>query len=137
LWRRLIQKRKNALVGRHAVGRLLAPARTVLEPGKPVIGKPMPPLADDTRLNAHFLSDRPRAAALRRKQHDPRPLHVALRRARCSASRLKHLAYLRRSRQHALVGFASNALPTSVLGDPMQAIFGFGQDDLAKWDDSV
>jgi hypothetical protein len=40
-------------------------------------------------------------------------------------------------RQHALVGFASNALPTSVLGDPMQAIFGFGQDDLAKWDETV
>src|SRR5262249_31790684 len=40
-------------------------------------------------------------------------------------------------RQHALVGFASNALPTSVLGDPMQAIFGFGQDNLAKWDETV
>jgi AAA domain-containing protein len=40
-------------------------------------------------------------------------------------------------RQHALVGFASNALPTSVLGDPMQAIFGFGQDDLARWDETV
>jgi DNA helicase-2/ATP-dependent DNA helicase PcrA len=40
-------------------------------------------------------------------------------------------------RQHALVGFASNALPTWVLGDPMQAIFGFGQDNLAKWDETV
>jgi AAA domain len=40
-------------------------------------------------------------------------------------------------RQHGLVGFASNSLPTSVLGDPMQAIFGFGMDDLANWDDTV
>jgi DNA helicase-2/ATP-dependent DNA helicase PcrA len=40
-------------------------------------------------------------------------------------------------RQHALIGFASNSLPTSVLGDPMQAIFGFGMDDLANWDDTV
>jgi AAA domain len=40
-------------------------------------------------------------------------------------------------RQHALVGFASKSLPTSVLGDPMQAIFGFGHDDLANWDDTV
>jgi len=38
-------------------------------------------------------------------------------------------------RQHALVGHAAQVLPTCVLGDPMQAIFGFGGDDLAKWDD--
>ena len=29
------------------------------------------------------------------QQHDPRPLRLALRSARCSAARLKHLAYLR------------------------------------------
>src|SRR4051812_28200716 len=39
-------------------------------------------------------------------------------------------------RQHALVGFASNSLPMSVLGDPMQTIFGFGKDDLANWNDT-
>lgn len=38
-------------------------------------------------------------------------------------------------RQHALVGHAAQVLPTCVLGDPMQAIFGFGGDALAKWDD--
>ena len=38
-------------------------------------------------------------------------------------------------RQHAVVGHAAQVLPTCVLGDPMQAIFGFGGDDLAKWDD--
>jgi DNA helicase-2/ATP-dependent DNA helicase PcrA len=38
-------------------------------------------------------------------------------------------------RQHAVVAYAAQTLPTCVLGDPMQAIFGFGGDDLAKWDD--
>ena len=38
-------------------------------------------------------------------------------------------------RQHAAVGYAAQVLPTCVLGDPMQAIFGFGVDDLAEWDD--
>ncbi len=40
-------------------------------------------------------------------------------------------------RQHAVVAYAAQTLPTSVLGDPMQAIFGFGGDDLAKWDEDV
>ena len=40
-------------------------------------------------------------------------------------------------RQHAVVAYAAQTLPTCVLGDPMQAIFGFGGDDLAKWDDDV
>ena len=38
-------------------------------------------------------------------------------------------------RQHAIVGYAVQVLPTCVIGDPMQAIFGFGGDVLAKWDD--
>jgi len=40
-------------------------------------------------------------------------------------------------RQHAIVAWAAQSLPTSVLGDPMQAIFGFGSDDLAAWDEQV
>lgn len=40
-------------------------------------------------------------------------------------------------RQHAVVAYAAQILPTCVLGDPMQAIFGFGGDDLAKWDGDV
>lgn len=40
-------------------------------------------------------------------------------------------------RQHAVVAYAAKILPTCVLGDPMQAIFGFGTDNLAKWDDHV
>lgn len=40
-------------------------------------------------------------------------------------------------RQHAVVAFAAKTLPTCVLGDPMQAIFGFGGDNLAAWDGQV
>jgi hypothetical protein len=40
-------------------------------------------------------------------------------------------------RQHAVAYFAAQTLPTCVLGDPMQAIFGFGGDELAHWNDHV
>lgn len=40
-------------------------------------------------------------------------------------------------RQHALVWYAAQVLPTCVLGDPMQAIFGFGADPLADWSEHV
>ena len=40
-------------------------------------------------------------------------------------------------RQHAVVGYAAQMLPTCVLGDPMQAIFGLGGDDLATWNEQV
>lgn len=40
-------------------------------------------------------------------------------------------------RQHVVIGLAAEILPTCVLGDPMQAIFGFGGDDLASWDAHV
>ena len=40
-------------------------------------------------------------------------------------------------RQHALVYYAAQSLPTCVLGDPMQAIFGFGSDRLTKWDEEA
>jgi hypothetical protein len=40
-------------------------------------------------------------------------------------------------RQHAIVAYAAQSLPCCVLGDPMQAIFGFGGDDLVNWDEQV
>ena len=40
-------------------------------------------------------------------------------------------------RQHSLVAWAAKTLPTVVLGDPLQAIFGFGADNLANWDDVI
>ncbi len=39
--------------------------------------------------------------------------------------------------QHCIVGYASNVLPTCVLGDPLQAIFGFGDDTLPDWESVV
>jgi DNA helicase-2/ATP-dependent DNA helicase PcrA len=40
-------------------------------------------------------------------------------------------------RQHAIVYCAATILPTCVVGDPVQAIFGFGDDALADWDNHV
>lgn len=40
-------------------------------------------------------------------------------------------------RQHGVVFYAAKTLPTCVLGDPMQAIFGFGNDRLANWEKEV
>ncbi len=40
-------------------------------------------------------------------------------------------------RQHAVVANAAGILPTCVLGDPMQAIFGFGNDELPNWEVEV
>jgi len=40
-------------------------------------------------------------------------------------------------RQHAVVASAAQVLPTCVLGDPLQAIFGFGVDGLADWNGHV
>jgi DNA helicase-2/ATP-dependent DNA helicase PcrA len=40
-------------------------------------------------------------------------------------------------RQHAIVYNAAKVLPTCVVGDQVQAIFDFGNDDLADWDNHV
>lgn len=95
LRRRLIRKRENALVRGLAVGRLLSRPGLVPQPFKAMVGKALSPVADDARLNPHLLGNRSRAAARGRQQDYARSLHVALRRGRCPAARLKHLAYLR------------------------------------------
>jgi DNA helicase-2/ATP-dependent DNA helicase PcrA len=41
------------------------------------------------------------------------------------------------TRQHLVVKAMAATLPTCVLGDPLQAIFGFGADGLAKWSEDV
>lgn len=41
------------------------------------------------------------------------------------------------TKQHAIICHASAILPTCVVGDPVQAIFGFGDDPLASWEDDV
>ena len=40
-------------------------------------------------------------------------------------------------RQHALVTWLAQTLPTAVVGDPFQSIFGFGGDPLADWQKDV
>lgn len=40
-------------------------------------------------------------------------------------------------RQHVMVTWLAQTLPTCVLGDPLQAIFGFGGDNLPDWDTEV
>lgn len=40
-------------------------------------------------------------------------------------------------RQHAIVYYAAKVLPTCVVGDQVQAIFDFGNDDLADWNKHV
>jgi hypothetical protein len=41
------------------------------------------------------------------------------------------------TRQHALVTRLAQSLPTAIVGDPFQAIFGFGADQLADWQTDV
>jgi len=93
--RRLVQKHQYAFVRPLPVDRRLARPRKVLKSFQTVIGKAAPPIADNARLDPNFLGNRTRAAALSRQQHYPCPFHIALRRRRCPAARLKHLAYLR------------------------------------------
>lgn len=40
-------------------------------------------------------------------------------------------------RQHALVTWLAQSLPTAIVGDPFQSIFGFGGDPLADWQTQV
>jgi len=40
-------------------------------------------------------------------------------------------------RQHAMVTWLAQSLPTAIVGDPFQAIFGFGADQLADWQTDV
>lgn len=40
-------------------------------------------------------------------------------------------------RQHALVTWLAQSLPTAIVGDPFQSIFGFGGDPLADWQKDV
>lgn len=40
-------------------------------------------------------------------------------------------------RQHSLVTWLAQSLPTAIVGDPFQSIFGFGTDPLADWQSDV
>lgn len=69
--------------------------RQIVKAIKALIGKAPAPVADNAWLNPDLLGNRTRATALSRKQYYPRPPDVTLRRGRCPAASLKHLAYLR------------------------------------------
>ena len=92
--RRLIQKRQNALIRRLTVDPWLGRARPIVQSGKPLIRKSVPPFAHNARLNADLFCDRTRAVAISCQQYYPRPLYLPLRYRR-SAATLKHLALLR------------------------------------------
>jgi hypothetical protein len=93
-----------------------------------------------------------------RAGHDPsiihaaRPNYRAIRGAACNLLRAGHIndvlaaSYARllvdeyqdcTTPQHSMVCYASAALPTCVVGDPIQAIFGFGDDPLPDWDEDI
>src|SRR6202008_3263648 len=94
--RRVVQQRKDALVRRLRVDRLLPRTRLVLQTPKAFIGKAMPPKAGDPRLYTDPLGNRPSAPASRRKQNNSGTLQITLQRPRRAAASLKHLALLRR-----------------------------------------
>jgi AAA domain len=83
---------------------------------------------------------------------DPKTDYPAIREAACELLASGHLSEPLKSTysrllvdeyqdcslpQHTIVSNASTVLPTCVLGDPMQAIFGFGGIQLVNWRDDV
>ena len=81
-----------------------------------------------------------------------KPNYRAIREAACNLLKAGHLSEILKAsyarllvdeyqdcsiRQHAIVYYASRLIPTCVVGDEMQAIFGFGDDPLAKWNEHV
>src|SRR5207247_5372923 len=65
----------------------------------------MPPKAANPRLDPNFLGDRAGAAPVRRQQHYPRPLQIALQRRRRATTRLKHLAIFPRKVDFSCFGY--------------------------------
>lgn len=95
-----------------------------------------------------------------RSGHDPRILEInnarndypAIRDAACRLLQAGHISDALRATysrlivdeyqdcslvQHAIVDALATVLPTAVLGDPMQAIFGFGGNQLIQWEAHV
>jgi len=81
-----------------------------------------------------------------------RPDYVAIRRACWALLKSGHISDIIRANysriivdeyqdcsvhQHGIVLWASKTIPICALGDPMQAIFGFGDDGLPDWNDEV
>ena len=92
---RLVQHRKNALVGFRRVALGLARPQAVFQPLKPLIGKAIAPSAHDRLFNTDRALIRARARSLRRQQYHPRSPDIALRRPHCPAPSLNNCPILR------------------------------------------
>jgi hypothetical protein len=88
--RRAIQNGQDTLIRLHAVLGPRTGPRLVAQPGQTLTGIPTAPQADRARHGRHLARDRPRRAAGRRQQNDPRPHHIALFARRRSNPGLKH-----------------------------------------------
>src|SRR5665213_785339 len=70
-----------------------------------MVGIAMPPEANNPRLDANLLGNRPGAAPGRRQQNDPSPLQIALQRHRRATTCLKHLAIFLRKLDFCCFGY--------------------------------
>ena len=86
------QDARARAIGHHAWFDQIADIADTPQIGTKTITEAPSPVADNAQLDAHFRGDRARAAPLRCQQHYPRPPNIALRSARRSAARFKHLA---------------------------------------------
>ena len=94
--RRALQNRQDAA---SRLGRCIwaqARARLVDQTGQALPRETATPVADRSRHRADRPGNRPRRAALRSQQHDPRAKDIALLRRRCPHPRFKHRTILRR-----------------------------------------
>ena len=95
LRRRLIQQRQDALVRRGRVLRLSAPLARFVETRKPLLGVTHPPLRRRAGCTSNRPSDRSARHAVRRQQHNPRPLPQPVLRLRRTRQALKLRTLLR------------------------------------------
>ena len=137
--RRLVQQRKNPLVGRFRIDRLLARSRLVAETFKSMIGKAIPPETGNPGLYADFLGDRARAASGCSQQHNPGTLQVTLQRARRSATSFQRLAVFPRNphfscvRNHPDVESRLTFLEKRVLATLREEWLSLGAGTLENW----
>jgi len=76
-----------------------------LQAFKAMVGEPVPPKADNPRLDPYFLGYRPGAAPGRCQQNYPRPLQIALQRHRRATARFKYFAIFPRKTHFSCFGY--------------------------------
>jgi hypothetical protein len=75
---RTTEEIEDTLIPSRPVDRRPPRPRFFLKPLKAFLGEPATVVADDARLDTHFLRDRAGRTALGRQQHNPCPLHISL-----------------------------------------------------------